>query len=295
MDLHPDTILVVDDEMHVRALVQKILHDEGYRVVLAGDGAEAKEMIEGMKEQISAIVLDWAMPRMSGIELLRWLKSKSDYAHLPVVMQTAMDHPDHIREGIEAGAFYYLTKPIQRPLLTSIVRAAVTDFHYKQGLLRKLRESERAFRLIEEGVFRFRTIAEGETLAIRIANASSRPEEAMTVSEIFTNAVEHGNLGITYEDKSRLLEEGSWEREVARRLELPEHRDKYVEVRIHRNDEGMLVEVEDQGSGFDFTKYLTFDEERVFHTHGRGIAMATQALKVEFLGKGNKVRVTIAA
>ena len=291
----PDTILVVDDESIIRLLVRKILEDEGYSVHLAADGGEAQSIILGGSVSFSAVLLDWAMPKMNGMELLRWVKNEPKYDHIPVIMQTAMDHPDQIKEGIEAGAFYYLTKPIQKDLLKSIVRAAVTDFRYKQILHDKLRLSEQAFGLLEEGTFHFRTLAEGENLAIRIANASSKPEDAMAIAELFTNAVEHGNLGITYEEKSKLLEEGRWVAEVERRLVLPANSAKFVEVRIRRDQGQILVEIEDQGPGFDFLKYITFDETRVFDTHGRGIAMATNALGVQYLDKGNRVRVTVPA
>ena len=291
----PDTILVVDDESIIRLLVRKILEDEGYSVHLAADGGEAQSIILGGSVSFSAVLLDWAMPKMNGMELLRWVKNEPKYDHIPVIMQTAMDHPDQIKEGIEAGAFYYLTKPIQKDLLKSIVRAAVTDFRYKQILHDKLRLSEQAFGLLEEGTFHFRTLAEGENLAIRIANASSKPEDAMAIAELFTNAVEHGNLGITYEEKSKLLEEGRWVAEVERRLVLPANNAKFVEVRIRRDHGQILVEIEDQGPGFDFLKYITFDETRVFDTHGRGIAMATNALGVQYLDKGNRVRVTVPA
>ena len=291
----PDTILVVDDESIIRLLVRKILEDEGYSVHLAADGGEAQSIILGGSVSFSAVLLDWAMPKMNGMELLRWVKNEPKYDHIPVIMQTAMDHPDQIKEGIEAGAFYYLTKPIQKDLLKSIVRAAVTDFRYKQILHDKLRLSEQAFGLLEEGTFHFRTLAEGENLAIRIANASSKPEDAMAIAELFTNAVEHGNLGITYEEKSKLLEEGRWVAEVERRLVLPANNAKFVEVRIRRDQGQILVEIEDQGPGFDFLKYITFDETRVFDTHGRGIAMATNALGVQYLDKGNRVRVTVPA
>ena len=291
----PDTILVVDDESIIRLLVRKILEDEGYSVQLAADGGEAQSIIQSGSVSFSAVLLDWAMPKMNGMELLRWVKNEPKYDHIPVIMQTAMDHPDQIKEGIEAGAFYYLTKPIQKDLLKSIVRAAVTDFRYKQILHDKLRLSEQAFGLLEEGTFHFRTLAEGENLAIRIANASSKPEDAMAIAELFTNAVEHGNLGITYEEKSKLLEEGRWVAEVERRLVLPANNAKFVEVRIRRDQGQILVEIEDQGPGFDFLKYITFDETRVFDTHGRGIAMATNALGVQYLDKGNRVRVTVPA
>jgi anti-sigma regulatory factor (Ser/Thr protein kinase) len=115
----------------------------------------------------------------------------------------------------------------------------------------------------------------------------------MGISEIFLNAIEHGNLGITYDDKTELLDSGTWAQEVERRLALPENAHKEVVVRVTRTADHLTVLVRDCGPGFDFSKYLHFDETRVFHNHGRGIAIVSSDLKLEFLGNGNTVRITI--
>ena len=288
-----DTILIVDDELPLRAVLQHILQDEGYDHLSASDGIEAQEILTVRPEALSTVVLDWVMPRMSGIELLRWMKKQPHIEHIPVVMLTAMDHPSRIKEGIEAGAFYYLTKPFQRDLLRSIVRVAVSDFHCSRQLLRKLRECERPLAFLEEGTFRFRTIAEAELLAVRIASATPDPEHAMVIAELLTNAVEHGNLGIGYEVKTKLVEDNVWQAEVDRRLALPENAQKHVSVKMKKEQKDLRIEIEDQGPGFDYRRYLKFDESRVFENHGRGIAIAMASLNLEFLGTGNKVAVTI--
>jgi hypothetical protein len=103
----------------------------------------------------------------------------------------------------------------------------------------------------------------------------------------------HGNLGITYAEKGKLLDDKIWEQEVERRLSLPENANRYVEVRMKRVDGNLKIEIEDQGPGFDFERYLRIEESRLFDNHGRGIAIARLALNVEFVGSGNKVVVTI--
>jgi anti-sigma regulatory factor (Ser/Thr protein kinase) len=80
---------------------------------------------------------------------------------------------------------------------------------------------------------------------------------------------------------------------VERRLALPENANRIVEVRLKRVNGNMQIEIEDQGSGFDFQRYLRIDESRLFDNHGRGIAIARAALNVEFIGNGNKVVVSI--
>ncbi len=288
-----DTVLVVDDEDPFREVLQRMLEEEGCGVLAAANGAEALEIIQAHPDSISVVILDWMMPKMSGIELLRWMKKQGHIEHIPVIMLTALDDPERIKEGIDAGAFYYLIKPFQRPLLNSILRAAVADYHAFRHLLETLNQYKKPIALLEEGVFRFRTPQEAEQVAVMIASATPDPEHAMVIAELLLNAVEHGNLGITYAEKGKLLEEDAWDQEVIRRLALPENASRNVEVRLKRLGGNLQVQIEDQGSGFDFQRYLRIDESRLFDNHGRGIAIARAALNIEFVGNGNKVVVSI--
>jgi phosphoserine phosphatase RsbU/P len=288
-----DTVLVVDDEEPLRDVLQRMLEEEGCGILTAPDGTEALKILETHPDSISVVILDWMMPRMSGIDLLRWMKKQKRIEHIPVIMLTALDDPDRIKEGIDAGAFYYLIKPFQRLLLNSILRAAVADYHAYRHLLETLKQYKKPIALLEEGTFRFRTPQEAEQVAVMIASATPDPEHAMIISELLLNAVEHGNLGITYEEKGKLLEEDAWEQEVVRRLALPENSNRNVEVRVKRMAENLRIEIQDQGPGFDFERFMTIDESRLFDNHGRGIAIARSALNVEFVGSGSKVVVTI--
>jgi DNA-binding response OmpR family regulator len=288
-----DTVLIVDDEPALRSVLGKMLIDEGCRVLTAADGTEAQAILQANPEPLSVVILDWVMPQMSGIELLRWMKKQARIEHIPVIMLTALDDPERIKEGIDAGAFYYLIKPFQRPLLQSILRAAVSDYHSTRQLLEKLKQCARPLAFMEEGSFRFRTVAEADQLAVMIASATPEPEHAMVIAELLLNAVEHGNLGITYEDKGRLVADNTWDEEIDRRLALPENEKKYAMVHMRKEGTNLRIEIEDEGPGFDFERFMQIDEARLFDNHGRGIAIARSALNVEFIQPGNKVIVTI--
>jgi CheY-like chemotaxis protein len=287
------TILIVDDDSSARLIAKSILESHMFEVLMAADATQARAMIEKEDGRIKAILLDWQMPGMNGIDLLRWIKDHPVFERTPVIMQTAMGEPHHIHEGIEAGAFYYLTKPIDQKVLVSIVQAAVSDAAYKSSLLNKLKECQNPFSMLVEGTFHFQTIREGELLALWIANACPFPERAMGINEIFLNGIEHGNLGITYDDKTEFVNNGTWEKEVEQRLRLSRNIGKFVRVSVTRHDDRMTVLVEDEGPGFDYERYLQFDESRVFDNHGRGIAMARTSLDLQYLGIGNTVLITI--
>ena len=288
-----ESILIADDDRSIQLTISTALVQAGYAPVCVSDGDEARTRIQSGEERFSAVLLDWEMPKMTGIDLLRWLKQQAAYRDLPVVMQTSRDSTENIQEGIEAGAFYYLTKPLNPQVLLSIVEAAVNDYAYKLALRDRLAQSQNPFGGIVDGTFRYRTLEEAERLTLWISNACPVPEKTTLIHEILLNAVEHGNLGITYDEKSELMTAGTWGAEVRRRLRLPAHAEKYVEVRIEKSPDTIVVHIEDQGPGFDFHNYLSFDATRVFDNHGRGIAMAGMSMKLEYLGSGNKVRITV--
>lgn len=286
------SVLVVDDDVSFLDETEKLLAEQGYQIQRAVHAEEAKEKIRKHGNAISVILLDYSLPFISGIDFLKWLKQEDSFRTIQVVMQTGMNHPDNIKEGVEAGAFFYLTKPVAKNLLLSTVRVAADEYRRQKDLLQRLQENENPFRFIDEAVFHFKTVDEGDFLAARIANACPNPNEALFITELFANSVEHGNLKITYDEKTRLIEAGLLESEVNQRIMSETHRDKLVEVIFKRTADAIEIEITDEGDGFDFEKYLAFDDNRLFDNHGRGIAITSTYLKLQYLGKGNKVRVT---
>jgi DNA-binding response OmpR family regulator len=114
------TILVVDDDLELRKLVQSYLLKEGFRTVTAGDGREA--LFVAREENPDLIVLDLMMPEMGGYEFIR-VYSKE--ANVPVIILTAkLEEEDKIL-GLELGADDYVTKPFSLRELTARVRAVL--------------------------------------------------------------------------------------------------------------------------------------------------------------------------
>ncbi|MBN8543723.1 MAG: ATP-binding protein [Alphaproteobacteria bacterium] len=144
--------------------------------------------------------------------------------------------------------------------------------------------------------FRFRTLEEVETLLPTIAAHFPNPK-AVTygLQELMVNAIEHGNLGITYDEKTKLVESGTWHDEIIRRLELPEYRHLYAELSIQADGKAMYVMIRDQGKGFDWGAYMQCDTIDPARPNGRGIctAMKLSFDELEYRGTGNEVLGTV--
>ena len=111
------------------------------------------------------------------------------------------------------------------------------------------------------------------------------------LSELMLNAVEHGNLGITYEEKTALLsgEDGTFN-EIERRLAMPEYKEREAYIEAWAEFDETIVMVVDQGAGFDWKVYLNKSLAEVAGLHGRGILLSESMFKtLTYIGKGNKV------
>ena len=286
------SVLVVDDEPVNREMLAGNLREEGYDVIEADSGESAWREIDAAHHHFDAILLDRMMPDMDGIEILRRVKKRADMAHLPVIMQTGMTADAAVLEGLQAGAYYYLTKPFSADTLLAIVSAAVRDHRSHQNLAAEVRRQGSMLTCLVDGRFEFRSTDEARHLAALVANAAPDPSRVVLgLSELMINAVEHGNLEIGYERKTVLLDAGNLPEEVSRLLASPEHRHKKVTLEVRRSSEELSFLVRDEGRGFAWENYLEMSPERAFDTHGRGIAMSRLISfdRMEYLGNGNAV------
>ena len=114
------TVLVVDDEPIVRDVIVRYLKRDGFTTLEAGDGDRARELIESAEPTL--VVLDVMLPGTDGLELCRWIRSRSD---LPVIMLTARGEEADRIVGLELGADDYVTKPFSPRELAARVRTVL--------------------------------------------------------------------------------------------------------------------------------------------------------------------------
>ncbi len=287
----PRILIVDDDDSNLDVLVE-CLKDEPYELVQAHDGAQALDLFRNDPQGFDAMVLDRMMPGMSGLDVMAELKADEHLKWIPIVMQTSAASPREICEGMEAGVFFYLTKPFEPQILIRMVHAALEEGLKWQNLTQTLRVQSKTLSYLQLGRFTIQTIEEAYDLALLLAQACPNAEKVVFgLNELIVNGVEHGNLRIGFDEKTRLQEADRWEEEIARRQILPEHVNKFVEIVFERCLDKIHITITDQGAGFDWRDYEEIHADRLLESHGRGIAMA-KALSfdlVEYQGNGNQV------
>ena len=115
-----NTILLVEDEDHIRTVVEYNLKRDGFDVYKAGDGAVGLELARRVLPDV--VLLDWMMPEMDGLEVLTELKRDKSTAHIPVFMLTAKGMAGDMEKAFELGADDYITKPFDPRLLGQTIR-----------------------------------------------------------------------------------------------------------------------------------------------------------------------------
>ncbi len=295
---HSVVMLVADDDSACLNLISRFLENEDCEMVLTRNGIEAWELLQSTKYEFDVAILDRQMPGLDGIEILQKMKKNERLSSIPVIFQTGLINVDDIRDGMQEGAYYYLTKPYERRSLISIVDAAVSESFRKKQLLSDMNNvSSLAANITTlNGHMVFQRLTEIPNIACALANICPEPEKTVSgLSELLINAVEHGNLEISYYDKKKFLMDNVLFKEIDNRLQLDAFSERKVNVFWEKDEQEIRFIIKDEGKGFNPEKYLELDPNRATHPHGRGIAMAKMLsfTDIEFLGCGNHVVATI--
>lgn len=289
-------VLAVDDEEMNLEILMKHLTKAQFDTTPVASGEAAWEYLNKYPGAVDIVILDKMMPGMSGIELLAKIKAEPKFRNLMVILQTASVGTAEMIEGIQAGAYYYITKPYAAELLLSITRAAARDYLEMEQLRGEITHKARILDITEICHFSLRTPEDAQALSLHLASFFENPMPYCTgLNALFSNAIEHGNLGIGLDLKRQCLNEGTLEQEIQRRLALPEHTNKKVLVSFQKLPEAARIMISDEGKGFDWKPFQQLNPEHLTAPNGRGIAIASLAKEytIEYLGNGSKVCMTI--
>lgn len=289
------SILIIDDDLINLEVLEdylKLGSNADHEIIRAINGKEGLEVLHDHADSIDVILLDRMMPVMSGIDFMHEFNKNEFYKNIPVIMQTASDLREHMAEGFQLGVYHYLIKPLSPMTLNSIVHSAIELYKHHRILTSDLKNTKNLFKYVEHAAFQIRTLEDANIMSVSLASLFPDPTRVVNgISEILVNAIEHGNLGITYDEKTHLNLTHKWEDEIARRLNLPENQNKNVIITFYRSDGEFRLNVKDHGQGFNYKKYLNFDPSRGTDNHGRGIAFANNLSfdSLQYIGCGNEV------
>lgn len=287
------TILVADRDAANRQNIADILQREGYEAVQAEDEGVALAQLKRAPTRFDVVILQ-RCPECAadGLDVLNKIKAHPVLKLVPVIMQAESRDERDMTECLRAGAHYYLSKPVEAELLLAVVKTAVTDHTNYRSLQVQVEHCEGRLSTMQAGHFQIRTLAEASLLGKLLASAYPDSDLVVVgITELLINAIEHGNLEIGYQKKSELIAAGEWLDEIERRQHTAPYAPRCVDVMFQRSPGEIRLSIKDQGQGFDWQRYLEIHPDRVYDSHGRGIAIAKQVSfdELEYLGRGNEV------
>jgi CheY-like chemotaxis protein len=299
---HAVAVMIVDDEEDIRfSFVDRF--EERFRVHTAANGAEALEIL-CREPDIAVVVTDVRMPVMTGLELIR--QTRAFNPDLGFIVVSGQAEAQDVIEALRAGARNFLKKPYALEELEQSLLVEVRHFQaFRENRIQREREKALedfivsvdriAYRIPNElswvNPLAFRLV--GLMNVIPICGEESRLNVALGLIEMITNAIEHGNLGITGDEKQALKAQGekAYAAEIRRRARSETYRSRRVRVIFTLDPERATFRIEDQGEGFDTTGLPDpTDPSRLFAPSGRGILLTRAFLdEVNYDEKGNAV------
>lgn len=289
-------IMLVDEPPAGTDSLSTYLKDSPYSVVMAADGQLAWEMLVADPDHYDAVILDYRAAGLDGVPVFEKMAGHPVLQGMPAILQTESAASWDRIESVSNGSLSCLARPFGRAeLLGTLAMALKNRMFYRSN--RGVRdEGGGTPDLGHEATFTFRTLHSARDLAALLADTCPEPQRAVVgLAELLLNAVEHGNLGIDFEEKGRLRRENRWEQEIAARLADPANADREVWVEYVREPNCIRILIRDQGEGFDWRRHLAMDPAQATGLHGRGIAIARMMSfdSVEYRGNGNEVEVVV--
>jgi len=284
-------ILAIDYDQNSLDLIKNYLNKSNYAVEPCQNTSDAWQRITTIGNY-NLIIINQTMPPKDGIELIKKLKSHENLKSIPIIMQSTTSAQEEFLQAIKAGVYYYGANPYTQYSLIKIVDCCLRNFELQHEFYKEKNPRSKIAHTIQICEIKVKTLEEARLVANYLARIYPDPKRVIVgICELIINAIEHGNLGIDYKEKTSLSLSNMWQETVNQLLELPEHRDKFVTVTFKNTSDKLQLTIKDMGQGFEWDKYLAIDPRRATELHGRGIALASMISfdKLEYLESGNTV------
>ena len=273
-------VLIIENDFVSRHYLRDLLRYSGHTCQTAMNASEGLDIYANGRPD--AIICNVMLPGISGLEFLRDIRKKDSTT--AIVMISTESSERLAVQVFRSGADDFLKKPIQdKDILPMLDKFA--------SRMPKRQDDMEPYGEVESGKLKFIFPTEYDGTS----NIMPRIIE-LGLSELVTNAIEHGNLNITYDEKTAVADTADAMMDLCNtRLLNPEIASRLITVYYEFSPEECKWTIIDEGNGFDVSKVPdpTKQEQRETLFHGRGI-MFSRAIfdSVEYKGKGNEVVVT---
>ena len=296
MALSKNKVLIIDNDEAFVSAASVVLEAAGHEVYTATSGHFGWNILKNVDVTFDAVMLERIMPDMDGFELLLRIKGRWKNK-LPVIIHSQDIEPKSIHKGIDLGAYYYLTKPVDLKMMLAVISSAIKEKRFYQQISADANTRDQTVGLLEKADFRFSTVEEATNVAMLLAVVCpDTGRAAQGLCELTVNAIEHGNLGLDYQEKKQAIVDGTYAKEISRRTSDAIKQKKSATITFEKINGSLNCVVEDQGTGFDHTPYMELDPARLADPNGRGIALAAKHsfTKLEYENGGSKAIATIS-
>jgi DNA-binding response OmpR family regulator len=285
--------LVVDDVPHVRNLLATLAARRGFQVEEAADGEAAVRLAR--ERGPALILLDLRLPRVDGLQALAQIREADP--QVAVVIVAAIPDRADLQRALDLGAVDFVRKPFDTAevefVLDRVYRAVTEDADLRVALdfvrvrTTKLEFPGRPGLLAKVVAWLGRELRQGYPGAeVPLA------EIKLALYETFANAVEHGNLGITYDMKTQAMEQpGGMEALIRERMKDPRLAARKVHLEVTYWPDRVEYVVRDEGDGFDPQALRAKPLGDTTALHGRGLALVRHYMsEVAWNERGNEIR-----
>jgi len=288
-NMHSPRILIADDQDSLRKLIAKYMLKEGFEPIEAENGKRAIELYRLMKP--SVVLSDIKMPEMDGLTLLKEIKKIDKQAS--VIMMTGYGSEEILIESLRNGATNYFKKPFNFQEITEVIKHILryrADLDSTQYCSPFITEEKKKFVFTTEEADIYPIINQ---IAINLAilvPAAEILNLKIGMEEILKNAIEHGNLMISAEEKSEALEQGVFGKLINSRLQQNCNGRKKIFITAKLDQKAFSVTIRDQGEGFDWKSLPQTSGKSLLNFSGRGILLTSIYFdEILYNDRGNEV------
>jgi len=282
----------VDDQEALRTLLARLLEREGFDPLQAEDGTKAVELYK--TESPLVVVSDIMMPKMDGLTLLTEIRRIDRNA--TVILMTGQGNEDVLLKALRGGATNFFKKPFAVRELIEEIRKVV-EFRLeaaRSSLFSPLLVEETKTFVMPRADSPFFPIINQITLQLPcILPTEDILNLKIGIEEVITNAIEHGNLGISFEEKSKAIQEGRLADLIAQKGRESDAAGRSVRISSRLSPERFELSVRDDGGGFDWRNLPAVEPENLLAFNGRGLFLTKIYFDgVAFNDAGNEVTLT---